>query len=196
MVLLFTIFLLLSWLREALKEEHRGLVMGTFALAALVLYTPPTLAAIAIQVARAQSIPNTPELGATPKAMIEWLRENTTPDAVVVVQPTEVTNWETAWIAFERRTDRSTLVSSKFVPTLPQDLARWYQLIRWREAVFAGACGRLKEQPVDYLVVVQSSTLEKVAGCGNLVWHRDGYAIVAVGERLTARPPPASVAVD
>ena len=116
--------------------------------------------------------------------MIDWLRETTSPKAVVIVEPTPATNWETPWIAFERRIDRPTLVHFKFVPTAPQDLARWYRLVRWREAVFAGACGLLEKQPVDYLVVVQHSTLERMTRCGRVVWHRDGYGVIAVGKML------------
>jgi hypothetical protein len=181
LILLFALLFLVSWLHEVLPAAgERGLT--ALALGALIVYAPPPLAYIALHVAQAKQIPITPHLTAVPEAMIKWLRETTGPKAVVVVEPTAATNWQTPWIAFERRIDRPTLVHFKFVPTAPQDLARWYRLVRWREAVFVGACGRLEEQPIDYLVVVQHSTLERMARCGRVVWHRDGYGVIAVGK--------------
>ena len=181
LILLFALLLLVSWLHEVLPAAgKRGLT--ALAVSALIVYTPRALAPIALHVAQAKQIPITPHLTAAPEAMIDWLRETTAPQAVVVVEPTPATAWETPWIAFERRIDRPTLVHFKFVPTAPRDLARWYRLIRWREAVFAGTCSLLDKQPVDYLVVVQASTLERMARCGRVVWRRDGYGIVAVGK--------------
>jgi hypothetical protein len=181
LILLFALLLLASWLHEVLPAlGERGLT--ALALGALIVHTSPPLADIALHVAQAKQIPITPHLAAAPEAMIDWLRETTAPKAVVIVEPTPATNWQTPWIAFERRIDRPTLVHFKFVPTAPQDLARWYRLVRWREAVFAGACGLLEKQPVDYLVVVQHSTLERMTRCGRVVWHRDGYGVIAVGK--------------
>ena len=181
LILLFALLFLVSWLHEVLPAiGERGLT--ALALGALIVHTSPPLTDIAFHVAQAKQIPITPHLTAAPEAMIDWLRETTSPKAVVIVEPTPATNWETSWIAFERRIDRPTLVHFKFVPTAPQDLARWYRLVRWREAVFAGACGLLEKQPVDYLVVVQHSTLERMTRCGRVVWHRDGYGVIAVGK--------------
>lgn len=191
LILLLTLLILISWVRTVLPA------LGVRALAALtvcilIVSAPRFLAPIALHVAHAKPIPTMPRFEtAAPEMMIEWLRTNTLPNAVVVVEPGQATNWEPRWIAFERRVDRPTLVHFKFVPTAPHDLARWYRLIRWREAVFDGACGRVREQPVDYLVIVEPSTLEKLAQCGRIVWHRDSYSVIAVSETLrTDKPVP------
>src|SRR5919205_3620413 len=101
LILLFALLLVVSWLHEVLPAAgKRGLT--ALALSALIVYTPWALAPIARHVAQAKQIPMTPHLTAAPEAMIDWLRETTAPKAVVVVEPTPATAWETPWIAFER----------------------------------------------------------------------------------------------
>jgi hypothetical protein len=92
------------------------------------------------------------------------------------------TKWKVRWLALERLINRPTLISFKFAPSQKADIARWYRLIRWREAVFGGDCRRLAEQPADYLVAVNSATLKRIADCGDIAWTNGNYGVVQVAK--------------
>lgn len=112
--------------------------------------------------------------------LVAWIRRNTESDSVVVLEPTPKIDWSSSWNAFEQVIRRPTLVNFKFVPTLKSDLARWYRLIRWREAVFDGNCARIAEQPVDYLVTVTREARTVLARCGTLLRQFGAYGVVDV----------------
>jgi len=114
------------------------------------------------------------------RELVAWLRGNTAPDATVVIEPTAQTDWTVPWLAFERLIDRPTLVNFKFVPTQKADIARWYRLVRWRKAVFEGDCGKILQQPADYLVTLNVATLTRLAVCGDIVWTSGTYGVVRV----------------
>jgi hypothetical protein len=114
------------------------------------------------------------------RELVAWLRGNTPLNATVVIEPTERTDWNPPWLAFERIIDRPTLVNFKFVPTQKADIARWYRLVRWRKEVFEGDCGRTSEYPADYLVTLNVATLTRVAFCGDIVWTNGTYGVVRI----------------
>jgi hypothetical protein len=180
LILLLTLMLGMLWLRQALAGD----VTRTVAVITLAI-------AIGFAVPRAAILSKTLLLGApqlpltralTPKyrELVGWLREHTHPDDTIVVEPASETNWSVRWLAFERLIERPTLVSYKFMPSQKADIVRWHQLSRWRQAVFEGDCSKVFEQPAAYLVTVNSTTLEQIADCGDVVWTNGPYTVVRV----------------
>jgi hypothetical protein len=184
LVLVLTIMLGVLWLRQALRDGARTLTVIMLAVA--IGFVVPRAASLADTLASPQ-LPLTRTLTPTEHELIGWLRGHTPPDATVVIEPTEQTDWTLPWLAFERLIDRPTLVSFKFVPTYKADIARWYRLVRWRKAVFEGDCGRVSEQPADYLVTLNAATLTRVAGCGDIVWAVGTYGVVRTARGLRSR---------
>ena len=82
-------------------------------------------------------------------------------------------------IRLSRLIERPTVVALKFVPTAPQDIQRWYLLLRWRERLFEGGCADgTRGVPVKLIVTSSQAARERVANCGTVVWHRDDMAVI------------------
>ena len=175
LLLLLTIMLGALWLRQALKDGARTLVVITLAVG--IGFAVPRAVSFADTLLNPQ-LPLARMLTPNERELVAWLRGNTPPDATVLIEPTAQTDWTVPWLAFERLIDRPTLVSFKFVPTQKADIARWYRLVRWRKAVFEGDCGRLSEYPADYLVTLNVATLTRMAVCGDIVWTNGTYGVV------------------
>jgi len=111
--------------------------------------------------------------------LIKWLRQTDSQSTVLIENAPEA-DWIPRWLAMERLIHRPTFVNFKFVPTERNDLARWYRLIRWKEAVFKGECERISEQPVDYLVILRPATMKTMLACGSLAWTNDTYSVIKV----------------
>src|SRR5215510_8576241 len=178
LILLLTIMLGALWLRQSLRgNAARALAIITLAVG--TGFAVPRAASFADTLLSPQ-LPLTRTLTPNERELIAWLRDNTPPEATVVIEPTAQTDWTVPWLAFERLINRPTLVSLKFVPTHKADIARWYRLVRWRQAVFEGDCGRISEYPADYLVSLSIATLTRVAACGDIAWKNGTYGVVRV----------------
>ena len=82
-------------------------------------------------------------------------------------------------IRLSRLIDRPTVVALKFVPTAPQDIQRWYLLLRWRERLFEDGCaGGTHAVPVKLIITSSPGAMERVANCGTVIWRRDDMAVV------------------
>lgn len=117
--------------------------------------------------------------------MVTWIRSNTSSDSVWAIEPVPNADFfrgegSGQWAGMERLIERPTLVNFKFVPTAKADLARWYNLLFWREAVFAGACERIDAYPVDYLITRTVSGIERLRACTRVVWQGERNAILVV----------------
>jgi hypothetical protein len=180
LLLLLTMMLGALWLRQALRENGAR-TLAIITLAVGIGFAVPRAASLADTLASPQ-LPLTRMLTPDERELITWLRGNTPRDATVVIEPTAQTDWTAPWLAFERLIERPTLVSFKFVPTQKADIARWYRLVRWRQAVFEGDCGRISEHPADYLVTLNAATLTRVAVCGDVVWTNGPYGVVRIAK--------------
>ncbi len=186
LILLLTLMLGMLWLRQSLDGiAARALTVVT--LAATLGFAVPRATSLEDKVLFAPRLPLERILEPKDRELVDWLRANTHPNATVVIEPTRKTKWQLPWLglpwlALERLINRPTLISFKFTPTQKAGIARWYRLIRWREAVFGGDCRRLAEQPADYLVTVKSRTLKRIAGCGDVVWTNGNYGVVQVAK--------------
>jgi hypothetical protein len=185
LILLLTIMFGTLWLRQAL-QGNAARTLAIIAFAVGIGFAVPRAVSFADTLLSPQ-LPLTRMLTPGERELIAWVRANTPSNATVVIEPTAETDWTVPWLAFERLIGRPTLVSFKFVPTYKADIARWYRLVRWRQAVFAGNCGRLSEYPVDYLVTLNAATLARVAACGDVVWTNDLYGVVRVASRSPSK---------
>ncbi|MEQ9640869.1 MAG: hypothetical protein RIM84_12675 [Alphaproteobacteria bacterium] len=183
LILLLSLLVLMQWIVDRLSGPVRSALIGPMLLLAAV-YAGPRIVSAGQVMSQHGRLPAAFEF-ADPDVhvLIDWLRANTAPDAVVVVEPTSANDFDPAWIAFERLIGRPTLVSFKFVPTSKADLARWYRLVLWRRDVFAAGCARLAEEPADYLVTVLPATLKTASDCGTVVWSRGDYGVVSIADR-------------
>jgi hypothetical protein len=175
------------WLRELIGAAESRTPVLALMLAALLSLSVVRVSDARYDLLVVPQLPLEKSLKPQDRAVIDWVRNHTEPDAVVVLEPTNDTDWDFPWIAFERLIRRPTLVSYKFNPTLPHESLRWYALVQWRLAVFQGACDRLEEYPVKYLVTVTPSTLNVIKGCGTIVWTSDGRGVVKVRPRAPAQ---------
>ncbi|MEL7108151.1 MAG: hypothetical protein AAGL99_02700 [Pseudomonadota bacterium] len=117
--------------------------------------------------------------------MVQWVHTHTDEQAVIVIEPLPEAGFfrgerELQWVGMERLLKRPTLVNFKLVPTDKADLARWYNLLHWREAVFAGNCDRLSEHPIHYLMARTPESVERLNRCAHLVWQGEDTAILRV----------------
>lgn len=84
-------------------------------------------------------------------------------------------------IRLNRALGRPTVVAQKFVPTAPQDLQRWYMLLRWRQRLFESGCdGRDTNVPVRLLVTFSADARRRVAGCGPELWRHGETSVTRV----------------
>ncbi|MEO1323871.1 MAG: hypothetical protein AAFV59_12790 [Pseudomonadota bacterium] len=116
--------------------------------------------------------------------MIEWIKSETPPDSTLLISaaPDERMSAETRkpWLGIERLMQRSTLVSFKYVPTTDAAMLRWYKLLQWREAFFAGSCEAYEDITVDYLIIAGAETVEDVEDCSVTVWNEGDYFVQKV----------------
>ena len=126
-----------------------------------------------LELGKSMNVPHQAEL-------IEAVRASSVPDDVVLLDP--ALDPTLPGIRLNRMIGRPTAVATKFVPTSPQDIRRWYTLLRWRERLFDNGCTRgTGGIPVKLIVTASRSARERVADCGAVVWQRDDMAVVRVG---------------
>ncbi|MEO1317179.1 MAG: DUF6798 domain-containing protein [Pseudomonadota bacterium] len=117
------------------------------------------------------------------RAAMAWIEQETARDAVVVFEGTPHTDWNPPWMALEAITGRPSLVVYKFVPVTKPTLAEWYRRVLWRDAVFGGACARLADYPVSFLVTLSVESRERMSRCGDVTFQSGPVAIVDVRQR-------------
>ncbi len=179
LILLLSLIVLASWFSRSIDHRAKHGV-AVFAVALIVTYVGPQTAISTYQLLHSPGVPieatfdneDAPE-------MLDWIGKNTDKESVVVIQYVKANTIFDLWrVNFERLIGRPTLVNWKFVPTAKADLARWYGLIEWQDAVFRGDCSRISEQPVDFLVTVEPQSRRLVENCGTLLWTQGDYGVV------------------
>lgn len=114
-------------------------------------------------------------------SLVDAVERESKPDEIVLIEPNDEKGKDDTdfpYIGLPRRIPRPTLVSWKFVPTNPQDLLRWYDLLEFRKALFKEGCKTSLDYPVRLLLVFGRDTLNSVKNCGKVVWQGEsGYLI-------------------
>ncbi|MEL7033596.1 MAG: hypothetical protein AAGL97_09640 [Pseudomonadota bacterium] len=181
LILLLSILWGLATGIELIKRWRTETVLGAL-FVALILVATPALHSAARVVQGPAPLAST----ATPAQadMIEWVKQNTEADAVIVMEPVPTMRFMGEavgiWVGMERLLERPTLVNFKFVPTAKADLARWYALILWRQALFEGACDRITEYRVDYLITRTAGSPDVLSDCTRIIWQSDENMVLAV----------------
>lgn len=116
--------------------------------------------------------------------LVEWVGTQTPTGSVIVIQPLSGDRFlgegSGVWSGMERLLNRPTLVNYKFVPTDKPNMLKWYQLLQWRDAVFAGDCSSIDAYSVDYLIIREAANEPSLAACTDLVWRSGELAVLQV----------------
>jgi len=177
LLLLLSLMVGFAWLRQVVGKAS-GLKITALAIP-LVLWAGIPRAIDQVDAALVEPrIPAIPRYREDMRRVVQAILTHTEPDDVVVMQPGRDHTYP--WMALERLTGRPTLVVFKFVPTHKADIARWYSLLRWREAVFAGDCARLSEHPADFLLTFETATRQRLADCGSSIWTDGEYGLLRI----------------
>jgi hypothetical protein len=111
--------------------------------------------------------------------VLSYSRSLMPPDAVVLIDPKldKLTS-------FPRILRQPTLVSW-WVPNLPAEVIKWYELIKFRESIFSDGCVGSMKYRVDYILVRWSEDLAKLSSCGQTVLTSKAYiTLIKVDEQL------------
>ena len=112
------------------------------------------------------------------RELVDEIEQNSSPQDIVLLEP--FNEMDTDFERLHRLIPRPTLVSWKFVPTIPAEILRWYELIQKRERLFATGCAEPMQPPVRLLVVFSEEVAERMRQCGELVWQRGNTSLIRV----------------
>ena len=115
------------------------------------------------------------------KELVTAIEAYAKPDDIVLLEP--YNEFDPAYLRLHRDIRQPTLVSSKFVPTNPDELLRWYSLIQMRKAIFDNGCENKLEFPIRWLVTFRPKSMEKLKNCGQVVWRNRDVALIEIDER-------------
>lgn len=114
------------------------------------------------------------------QALVKAVELNSKPGEIVLIEPYK--EMDQPYVALPRILPRPTLVSWKFTPNSPNQLERWYGLIKFRKNLFKSGCSQALPYPVRLLLVIRKDTLEQVKNCGEIVWQGDGISLVRIDQ--------------
>ncbi len=177
LLMLLSLMVVFAWLRRSLGAAAE-IKMAVIAVIVLGGFAVPQAAELAESAAGETEIPAIPRHTDEVRQAIKAVIDHTRPDDLVVLEPGRDHTYP--WTAFERLSGRPSLVAFKFVPTFRDDIVRWYRMIRWREALFAGDCARRADYPVRYLLAFRRDTAKRLAPCATPVWEQGSYALLRV----------------
>ena len=108
-----------------------------------------------------------------------------TRDAVVLIDP----KLDKPWLP--RLLGQPTLIGRKFMPSTPEGIIKWHELMNFRKTIFRAGCVDPLKHRVDFLLVYTSehspSTVKKLRSCGQVVVTSKYYMLVQVEENLRWR---------
>ena len=85
---------------------------------------------------------------------------------------------ERAYLSFERKYNRPTLIYYKFVPTTASEIVRWYKLLNMREELFYKGCPAkiMEEYPIRYLLTKNDRV--SVDSCGKELFKNQEVKLI------------------
>lgn len=91
---------------------------------------------------------------------------------------------EQKYLSFERRFNRPTLVTYKFVPTSPNEIKRWYFLQQQKQQLFTKGCPAkiIQDYNIHYLVTHLENN--QVNNCGKIIYRR-GFKLIKINSNKT-----------
>ena len=167
LILLLWLALLLAWLnRLALPHET------TLKSLALLLVLPPFLLNAGNRVAG--DLARGGDLGIDKGAIIEILRHDAAPAALVLIDPA----LDLGFLDFERLSGHPMLVSWKFDPTNDPQILEWERRMEFRGALFADGCADPLRYPVDFLVAQPEHAAALAKTCGPVIYSGKAVALL------------------
>jgi hypothetical protein len=115
--------------------------------------------------------------------VLSYSRSSMPPNAVVLIDP----KLDFQAVALPRILRQPTLVSWKFDPTLPAEIIKWYELVKFRESIFSNGCVGPMKYTVDYILMSSSEDAAKLSSCGQTVLTSKSYILIKVDEKLRWR---------
>jgi hypothetical protein len=112
--------------------------------------------------------------------MIEVARSASRVGEIVLIQPGRDGNYPEA--ALSRKLSRPTLVNWNFVPTLPSNIATWYERQQFRLDLFENGCEKSGHFPIGALIVRNQEMPQQrvVDTCGPIIWRGSNYSVIDV----------------
>ncbi len=85
-------------------------------------------------------------------------------------------------VKLERLMNRPTLVNWRFVPTVPANIAIWYEKEQFREQLFTNGCVTASQFPVGALIIRNDSLRFKILAdtCGTVIWRGATYSVLDI----------------
>jgi hypothetical protein len=112
--------------------------------------------------------------------MVETARSATPVGEIVLVQPGRDGLHPEA--ALSRLLSRPTLVNWSFAPTVPSNIATWYERQQFRLDLFANGCDTSGRFPIGALIIRNREMPPKrvVDTCGPIIWSGTNYSVIDV----------------
>ena len=97
---------------------------------------------------------------------------------IVLIDPKQ----ENLWLQLHRVSRRPTLVAWKFLPTDPDEILRWNELLELRKRIFETGCATPipDSLPIRWLVSTHLDTDSKVRECGPVIWSERRVGLIEV----------------
>ena len=111
-------------------------------------------------------------------AVLDFLGSNTDKDSVVLINP----EFERDFLSFERKSQRPSYVSWKFITSDKVGISEWYQRINQRIAIFADPCEASTDLSVSYLLDVANSP-RNTKTCLIEVFSDESYTLYKLAKR-------------
>ena len=169
--LLCFLVVLLVVVRSAISARYRSILSATLVIVAV--------GGLLFEVQK--DLRNARQSGPVPNQgeLIEAVKAASGRNDVVLLDPSVDDN--ASFVRLNRLIERPTVVTTKFVPTAPHDVRRWYALLQWREKLFENGCqARDDAVPVKLLVSFSADARERIASCGPVIWQRGNTALIRV----------------
>lgn len=110
-------------------------------------------------------------------APIEEALAQSPAESIVLVSPNDEMG---ALTIVPRLLPRPTLVSLKFVPTLPAEIIRWYELEKWRLRLLSSGCQEGRPARVNYVLTTNDEWKRLAAPCGAEQVHSGRFTLFRV----------------
>ena len=179
MILFLSVLLLVRRVVLAIEPAvRRSLSLPAAVIVAVFLLPTFALDAALLVVATPIDLRLVASFEGAERGVLDWLRDNTTPQDVVIVQPSAGDEGAAFPAGLERLTPAAYYVNYKFVPTAPADMAEWYRRLKKRRAIFEGDCAQLAAVAPTLLIMRRATGATPLKSCTETVYRNDVYMIL------------------
>jgi hypothetical protein len=110
-------------------------------------------------------------------SLVAAIGSHTLPNDIVLIDPENEDNW----LKLHRVIKRPTLVAYKFLPTDPNEILRWHELLELRKRIYETGCSTpMPDMPIRWLVSTHLDTDSRPMGCGPVVWREGRVGLIQI----------------